>query len=342
MRRHLTPRAVGMLALAAGCATEPSTNAFDSVGDDAGTGAETDTGAEESASSSGEASDDGDADTDDGGMTKWDVGELPDLSIDLGCSKVDFLFVIDSSGSMAPHQQALIDSFDGFVQGISDQFGSAPDFHVGVISTDGYAFNAPQCQTLGALVDQVPSANYQGIVECGPYAEGGRFMTEEDDLGVAFPCTANLSPGGDTIERPVSAAIEAIGPTLGQPGGCNEGFSREDALLIIVIISNSMTGDETTADANPSQDPSGWHPAIAALKGGHPENAVAIGFISAGDTWCIPNGWDGYQAPNLISFVEDFGENGVVANVCEPDYGPIFQDAVSVVMEACEGFVEPG
>lgn len=287
--------------------------------------------------------DDGDDDNGDSGDGPlFDVNGAPDIPPQEGCQKVDILFAIDSTGSMGPHQENLINSFDGFIEGMSSHFGNTRDFHIGVITTDSYNFNAAGCQEFGALVTEVPGPNYQGKVVCNPYAEGYRFMTQEDDLDVAFPCTANVSPGGDFSEKPVTASIAALQPGINGQGQCNDSFLREDALLVIVMISNSMTGDDPSADAHPSHDPSIWYPEILDLKGGNPENAVAIGFISAGDTWCIPNGWDGYQAPNLVSFIEDFGENGVVANVCEPDYGPIFQESLDTVIAACDDFVEPG
>jgi hypothetical protein len=292
----------------------------------------------------GDGDDQGDDAGDDGAGDGpvFDVNSSPDIPPHEGCQKVDVLFAIDSTGSMGPHQENLIDSFDGFIEGMASHFGNTRDFHIGVITTDSYSFNAPECQVLGGLVTEVPGPNYQGKVVCNPYAEGYRFMTEEDDLEDKFSCTANVSPGGDFSEKPATASIAALQPAINAPGQCNDSFLRDDALLVLVLISNSMTGDDPSADAHPSQDPSGWYPEILALKGGNPENAVAIGFISAGDTWCIPNGWDGYQAPNLISFIEDFGERGVVANVCEPDYGPIFQDSLDTVIAACDDFVEPG
>lgn len=284
-----------------------------------------------------EAGDDGSGDG-----AVFDVGTMPDVPPTEGCQKVDILFAIDSTGSMQPHQENLINSFDGFIEGMSEHFGNTRDFHIGVITTDAYGFNTPQCQVLGGLVTQVPGPNYQGTTVCDPYAEGHRFMTEEDDLSDKFSCTANVSAGGDWTEKPVTASIAALQPGINGPGQCNDGFLRDDALLVLVLISNSMTGDDPSADAHPSQDPSGWYAEIIAAKGGYEENAVALGFISAGNTWCIPNGWNGYEAPNLISFVEDFGERGLVANVCEPDYGPIFQDFLGTVIDACDGFVEPG
>ena len=42
-----------------------------------------------------------------------------------GCAKVDFLFVIDNSNSMAEEQQRLVDAFPGFIASIEDTLGSS-------------------------------------------------------------------------------------------------------------------------------------------------------------------------------------------------------------------------
>lgn len=334
----------GALTVACGNTSDPDM-VFSTVGE---TGAGQDDGADtnpaDDGSGDGTSPDEGDegGESDSGEGSIFDVNGSPDIELESGCQKVDILFVIDSSGSMGPHQQNLINSYDGFVEGISAHFGNDRDFHIGVISSEVYDWNEPGCIEQGALVTQVIDENYQNVIECAPYEEGNRFMTEADDLEQAFPCTANVGAGGDFVEQPVTSAIQAISPDMNGQGGCNEGFLRDDALLVLVMITNSMSGDDPSADAHPSQDPTPWYPAIVDAKGGNPENAVAIGFISAGDTWCIPNGWDGYQAPNLIEFIEDFGQNGVIANVCLQDYGPTFIESIDVVLDACDGFVQPG
>jgi hypothetical protein len=111
-------------------------------------------------------------------------------------------------------------------------------------------------------------------------------------------------------------------------------------LLVIVMISNAV-GSLPGTDTNPETDTSGWYDAIVDAKGGHPENAVLIGFLPHGDTFCIPNGYDGYQDENIVGLIEQFGENGVVANVCLEDYGPTFTDSLEVVLDACGNFI-PG
>ena len=52
-----------------------------------------------------------------------------------GCTKVDFLFVLDNSISMGDEQQNLANSFPGFISTIQSQV-QAQDYHIMVIDTD--------------------------------------------------------------------------------------------------------------------------------------------------------------------------------------------------------------
>ena len=57
-----------------------------------------------------------------------------------GCRKVDFLFVIDNSGSMSDEQQHLINSFPTFISTIQAELKEAQDYHIMVVDTDAYVF----------------------------------------------------------------------------------------------------------------------------------------------------------------------------------------------------------
>ena len=86
-----------------------------------------------------------DSSTGAGGTTgvKLDLGSQSDFGSQggEGCTKIDFLFVIDNSNSMANEQALLIDAFPGFVAAIEDGLPQATDFHVGVTKTDVFGFD---------------------------------------------------------------------------------------------------------------------------------------------------------------------------------------------------------
>src|SRR5262249_43211965 len=99
-----------------------------------GTTTSDDTAAASNAASSSGAP----AESDDGDAPKLDVGMVsggPDLGKPDGCDKIDFLFVVDNSGSMAEEQASLVASFPGFIATIADTV-AATDFHVMVVDTD--------------------------------------------------------------------------------------------------------------------------------------------------------------------------------------------------------------
>lgn len=153
------------------------------------------------------------------------------------CVKVDLLFVIDNSGSMKDEQAQLIASFPVFVQEIQQQLADAESLHIGVVTTDEYAFNEAPCSgVLGGLVTETGGKDSSAAI-CGPYA-GGRFMTEQDDLPQRFACAGQVGTDGDGNERPIDAALYALGPGLAAKGACNDGFARDDALLVLVLITD--------------------------------------------------------------------------------------------------------
>lgn len=272
---------------------------------------------------------------------QFDLGALPDAPSGegMGCAGIDFLFVVDNSGSMGAQQQQLLASFSGFIAAIEDTIDDVTSYHVGVLTSDAYTGNAPGCQSLGDLVSQTTTpAGCQGAgVDCMPFAEGHRFATDMDDLTQKFPCMAQVGSCGHWIEQPVTATIAALDPVKAQPGGCNEGFLREDAILVLVIVTDDPPYTFDLDDAHPDTDTTGWYDAVIAAKGGDPEAVVVIGFVPWGDVSCT-----GGQSPNLIGFVESFGDQGVLASICSPDFGPVFAQTVETIETTCDAFVPPG
>jgi hypothetical protein len=241
-----------------------------------------------------------------------------------GCRKVDYLFVIDNSASMLTYQNELVDSFDVFIDGVELTQASLESVHVGVVTTDTYSGNTdnpdPSCLAHGGLVTKTHGHN-SSDAQCGPYAEGHNYMTELDDLEVTFPCAAQVGTTGNNEERPLEALTSAV-IDLDQPGLCNDGFIRDDALLVVVIVS-----DED--DPGPVQS---RYDRLVEAKGGHADNVVVVGLVNEPDTECALHG-HASEAFLLADFVGRF-TYGFLAPVCG-DYSSTFQQAIAVVEEAC-------
>jgi hypothetical protein len=277
-------------------------------------------------------------DSDDDGPLEpiYDLGEIPDVpgQEEEGCLGIDFLFVIDNSGSMGAQQTQFLASFDGFIEGIENSLQDVDSFHVGVVTSDAYTSNEPSCQSLGDLVTYTMAHG-----QCTPFAEGNRFLTQEDDIQEEFPCIGEVGTYGSGAEMPVSAAIAAVSEEKAAAGACNEGFLREDSILVLVIVTDDPPVAGYPDDAEPSLDISGWAPAILAAKHDNPEAVVVIGFIPWNDISCVPLV---QESPNLIDFVDAFGEQGIKASVCEPDYGPIFTETIDTIKTTCDNFHPEG
>ncbi len=259
----------------------------------------------------------------------------------MGCPKVDFLFVIDNSASMEDHQTNLVANFPTFITGIQDTLADVDEYQVGIISTDMYVYNDPNCRALGSLVVRTGGA-YASNSICGPYATGRSYMTEADDLANTFSCAAQLGTDGDTRELPMQALLETLSRQWNDPGECNEGFLRDDALLVVLIITDEADGPGDVLEQTSPGTPQTWYDSVVASKSNIEGNVVVLSLIRwLGGPCEIPDPASAYDVVNIKTFTEMF-TYGFVGGICEPDYGPIFTQATSIIAEACETYTPPG
>jgi hypothetical protein len=252
---------------------------------------------------------------------------------------VDFLFVIDNSQSMEDDQIRLINAFPEFIDGIQTVV-EAEDYHIGVITTDAHVYDhdlyyeggtPTECDVMGGLVTENWDYQTNSHRICDPFVSGTNFLTQDEpNIAEKFECIAYVDDEGSTDEAPFAAITAA----LQQPAmDCNEGFLRDDALLVIVLI----TDEDDDYDGNPGSggDPQIWYDAVVAAKNGIPENVAVLAL--AGTPECSYE-----HTVRIEEFVGLFGDNGFMGPVCQDNYGQFFADSVPVVDDACEGFQPPG
>jgi len=262
--------------------------------------------------------------------------DVPVLQVER-CSAVDFLFVIDNSESMQRHQDNLRASFDPFIGGIYESLDDVDDYHVGVVTTDAYRDNEEGCRELGALVTSVDEGPGTDAVECGPFADGQRYMTEEDDLAQTFNCAAAVGTDGSRHEEPMKAMRRAIaGDSFEWHRKCNGDFIRDDALLVNVIITDEADGDEAP-DANEEPAIEHWYRTVVDKKG-QESNVVVVSLLNDVTPDC-QTGDPAFDGKNIADFTERF-TYGFVGGICEPDYGDIFARAVEEIDSACTTYTE--
>jgi hypothetical protein len=268
----------------------------------------------------------------------FDLGIQPDVNQvpEMGCTKVDFLFVVDNSGSMGDNQVDLANNFPNFIDGIQATLTEVDEYHVGVVTSDAYQWNAAGCKLLGALVTQTGGMDSSNAM-CGPYAEGHRYMTEADDLGSTFACAAKPGSEGNGIEKVANAMEVAVRGDLANAGGCNDGFIRDDALLVIVLITDEWDGPGDPEFFGSTGNAMSWFDTVVNAKGGIPENVVVVSLVHT--PACPPT--DGFLSGDLAPFTALFGPNGFVGCITD-DYGAIFTEATDIISTACENFMPPG
>ncbi len=179
-----------------------------------------------------------------------------------GCKgKVDLLFVISRVGTMVTEQEQLLASFPGFIKTIEQKLEGF-DVHIMTANPDAYwpgwtCENQacigekywPNCgpnaldYQCGVFPDMTTACDEQlgaGLIfNAGGYAAnklcdlygGHRYIISgEPDMPDAFECIAKVGASGGA-NMLGDAVIAALSSASNGPGGCNEGFLREDALL---------------------------------------------------------------------------------------------------------------
>jgi hypothetical protein len=340
---------------------------------------------------SGSDSDDGIPDDSDEPQ-KWDTGDGEGGGPgdeEGGCAKIDFLFVVDNSGSMADEQQNLINSFQGFIDTIMTATG-ARDFQIMVVDSDAYV---PEGGNMGWACDTAmdpacctdfcaeypygfcnedrcnpipPPSSCDDTLGAGKVLDqngqpcnidgGSRYMlASQPDLGEVFACVAEVGTLGDGDEHPMEATVTALSNALNAGGACNEAFVRDDAILVVTIITDEEDdheGDDVAcaipADGSPGEPPA-WFDAVVDAKLGVEKSAVVLALVGPvpPDTPCseldkCAGGIHGAeQAPRIVDFTHRFTYN-LVCPVCAQSYNECFEEAVYLVDTACEEFKPQG
>jgi hypothetical protein len=306
-----------------------------------------------STSSSGSTGDDS-ASTAAATAGTWDVGTSPDFEPTIGCQgKIDFLFVISSHFEMKTFQDRLKAAFPTFVDLLRQDL-AAFDYQIMVVDAGGSALLGDDCYdcelTCGAC--QIPGCPED--YPCGPFVECDvtegagvtitanfgasnkrcelatehRYITTADDATLAdsFACIATLGEGPKT---PVAARmmVSAVQPEILGKYGCNYGFVRPDALLVVVVI-------QATQDTLSPGTPATWYDALVTAKGGN-EEAVVVLTIS--DEINNPDGPCPYQGPtpNRLQVLANTAAHGRFLPVCVDDYGPFLQEGAALALDQC-------
>ncbi|MDW8361817.1 MAG: hypothetical protein RMK74_05420 [Myxococcales bacterium] len=190
--------------------------------------------------------------------------------------KVDVLFMVDNSNSMAEEQDSLSDQFPRLVRvltsgdrngdGLQD-FQPARSLHIGVISSDmgTGGFRVPTCNESNFGDDGRLRDWGRRRSDCPAMPRTGRYETfldytpdiNPDDAARDVTCIAAMGTGGCGFEQQLEAVLKAITPassplrfqmgTTGHADGANAGFLRPDSVLALILV----TDEEDCSFADP-------------------------------------------------------------------------------------------
>jgi hypothetical protein len=162
-------------------------------------------------------------------LSPGDYGETNPFQVDTfsqtSTAKVDVLWVIDNSGSMAPKQSKVQADFQSFITKLTQPTANAEivDYHIGVVTTDTYdPTESGKLQNPGHLSHPWIGNMDTCQTPCDPVA--------------AFSTLANVGTLGTGDEKGMLAAEMALTAPL--VNTANAGFLRPDASLAIIMVSD--------------------------------------------------------------------------------------------------------
>ncbi len=267
-----------------------------------------------------------------------------------GCKgKIDFLFVISDNTGMKWSQDKLLDAFPKFIETIQEEFSDF-DYHIMVV--DGWGeWGADYCEvecpakcvpdypcdympdkcdnTLGTGV--VFPAGFDSANKPCPIDGGRRYMVKgQTDLAKTFQCVAQVGTDGGV--RVGDALSIAVAPWMNDPGSCHAGFLRDDALLMLTMITNAY--DQEGWIDSQEGTPETWMEAVREAKHGDLDSVVALGIIPNDGPVCD-------KRDRLCQMLKLF-PHALHADFLSGDYGLYFDQATDLVEEACAAFIPPG
>lgn len=207
--------------------------------------------------------------------------------------RVDLLFVVDNTASMAQEQSAL-----------------AADF--GALATQLDA--ATIAWQVGAVTTSMEGGQV-GWLQGSPWI----LTPDTPDRQAAFAAMVQPGAEGHAPEAGLAAAAEAL--ALAGPGGPNAGFRRPDAVLHVVFVSDA----DDQSDPWLGADPVSSFLALLddeSVRTGLPGRASAV--VGLPPSGCTSATGTAQAALRYAEVVEATG--GVQVSICETDFGPLLEE----------------
>ncbi len=254
----------------------------------------------------------------DGGNSDDGNGD-DDASPRQGCKLVDLVFAVDGSGSMSDELEAMSsDVFPAFATALRSVGGGLADYRVGVLDA------CPDPANFHTRGTSTSNCNFES---------GETWMTSNSsDLNGEFACVGDIyqddvgCDGNNDDEQPASAAATAL------EGNVNPGFLRNNALLVVVAI--------TDEDEQPSPFQAAFevYERLVAVKG----DVKRIVFLGIGGmSGCTGPYGTADRANKLIDITNLFiaEQRGVFWDLCSGMLEDGLTHAMEVIEQACDELI---
>lgn len=294
-----------------------------------------------SMSSGDDDDDDGTNHVDAGQNTGGDGGDNPMAE---QCRKMDLIFVVDDSGSMAEEQANLGTNFPMFADLLNSYMistGETLDYRAAVTTTG-----------VTASGNQVLPPPFSMSIPFSQNGMDGRFRMvsgmqrpwlerTDPNMATTFASAANVGTSGPGLEMPLRAMELAIQPST------NANFIRPDALLGVVILTdeddcsfrqssgitiNSLDGCANTPGVPAATD---FLAPLDTVKGDRGRWAAAV---IAAQTACTSSFGDAVEGVRLKQFQAGSPQNVVFGDICAGNLQGALMQALDSFQAACENF----
>lgn len=226
-------------------------------------------------------------------------------------TEVDILWVIDTSSSMDKHQDLMAAQMGAFVSGLQD---TKLNYHMAVTTMD-----------MGS------STGAKGKFIAAP---GTPLILNNRTSNVTNILAQRVRAGasGSSVERGLEAMKAALSSPLASSSGYNAGFLRQNALLVVIFLSNE--DDQSSGSAS---DYASWLDSVRPPLEVSGERSWLTHFmgVTSGDASCKTSQWDqaGYSevGSKYIALANESG--GAVEPICDADFRRALTNVKARILE---------
>lgn len=222
-------------------------------------------------------------------------------------TEVDILWVIDTSTSMDKHQDLMASQMNAFVSGLND---TRLNYHMAVTTMD-----------------------------MGSGGMKGKFLAKSGTPLILTNQTPNLvnvladrvraGATGSSIERGLQAMQASLSSPLASSSGYNAGFMRENALLVVIFLSNED-------DQSDSADYIGWLDRVRPpLASGERSWLAHFMGVTNTDASCKTSQWDqaGHSEVGTRYIALADASGGTSEAICDADFRRALTNMKSRILE---------